>query len=150
MVTAFDCGHNCLIKKQYLLATGGPFYDRVYPRIVSFSAYFSRHVGAGFTGGQVSSDGGALLLREVDRKINFLARLANCFTDQRAAGRVEHSLPTMLAQRSFPHVRRACLPAAFPPEQGAIAQPEKGFVVPRPSPNERRKKNDSCASPGLL
>jgi len=91
----------------------------VYPRIVSFSAYFSRHVGAGFTGGQVSSDGGALLLREVDRKINFLARLANCFTDQRAAGRVERSLPTMLAQRSFPHVRRACLPAAFPPEHTA-------------------------------
>ena len=67
----------------------------------SFTAHFSRRVEAGFTGGQVTSDGGSLLLRETDRKINLLARLANCFTDQRAADRVEHSLPTMLAQRIF-------------------------------------------------
>ena len=42
----------------------------------AFTAHFSRRVEAGFTAGQVSSDGGALLLREVDRKINLLGRLA--------------------------------------------------------------------------
>ena len=36
----------------------------------SFTAHFSRRVEAGFTAGQVSTDGGALLLREVDGKIN--------------------------------------------------------------------------------
>jgi hypothetical protein len=46
----------------------------------AFTAHFSRRVESGFTAGQVSSDGGALLLREVDRKIKLLGRLAGCFT----------------------------------------------------------------------
>jgi len=67
----------------------------------AFEAHFSRRVEAGFTGGEISSDGGALLLREVERKLNLFARLAGCFTDQRAADRVEHSLESMLRQRIF-------------------------------------------------
>ena len=41
-------------------------------KVFSFTAHFSRRVEAGFTAGQVSSDGGALLLRETDRRINLL------------------------------------------------------------------------------
>jgi len=67
----------------------------------TFTAHFSRHVEAGFTGGQVSSDGGALLLRETDRKIGLLERLAACFTDKRAAHQIQHPLPAMLAQRIY-------------------------------------------------
>ena len=40
----------------------------------AFTAHFSRRVEAGFMAGQVSTDGGALLLREVDRKINLIDR----------------------------------------------------------------------------
>jgi hypothetical protein len=40
-------------------------------KVFSFTAHFSRRVEAGFTAGQVSSDGGALLLREVERRIAF-------------------------------------------------------------------------------
>ena len=67
----------------------------------SFTAHFSRRVEAGFNGRQVTSDGGALLLRETDRKIHLLDHLAACFTDKRAADRVEHPLSAMLAQRLF-------------------------------------------------
>ncbi len=67
----------------------------------AFEAHFSRRVEAGFTGGQITSDGGALLLREVERKINLFSRLAGCFTDKRAADRIEHPLESMLAQRIF-------------------------------------------------
>ena len=67
----------------------------------SFTVHFSRRVEAGFTGGQVSTDGGALLLREADRKIDLLKRVAQCFTDGRAPWRVEHPLPEMLAQRIY-------------------------------------------------
>jgi hypothetical protein len=42
-----------------------------------------------------------LLLREVDRKVNLLKRVAECFTDGRAPCRVEHPLPEMLAQRIY-------------------------------------------------
>jgi hypothetical protein len=67
----------------------------------SFTAHFSRRVEARFTAGQVSSDGGALLLRAADRKINLLQRVAQCFTDSRTPWRVEHRLPEMLAQRIY-------------------------------------------------
>ena len=66
-----------------------------------FTAHFSRRVEAGFTAGQVSSDGGGLLLREVDRKIKLVERVAACFTDGRSAERIEHTLAEMLSQRIF-------------------------------------------------
>ncbi len=67
----------------------------------AFTAHFSRCVEAGFSAGQVSTDGGALLLREVDRKINLLGRLAGCFSDGRCPLLVKHQLPEMLAQRIY-------------------------------------------------
>ena len=67
----------------------------------SFTAHFSRRIEAGFNGGQVTSDGGSLLLREVDRKIHLLDRLTACFTDKRSTDRVQHPLAAMLAQRIF-------------------------------------------------
>ncbi len=67
----------------------------------TFTAHFSRRVEAGFTAGQVSSDGGALLLRETDHRINLLGRLAGCFRDGRDQEQVEHKLSEMLAQRIY-------------------------------------------------
>jgi Transposase DDE domain group 1 len=64
-----------------------------------FTAHFSRRVEAGFSAGQVSSDGGAPLLREVDRKINLLGRLAGCFLDGRDPQRIQHTVEEMLSQR---------------------------------------------------
>jgi len=67
----------------------------------AFTAHFSRRVEAEFTAGQVSSDGGSLLLREVDRRIDLLDRLAACFTDGRRPLLVKHPLSEMLAQRIY-------------------------------------------------
>jgi hypothetical protein len=67
----------------------------------SFAAHFSRRVEAGFTAGQVSSDGGALLLRQVDHKINLLDRVASCFVDGRSPFLVRHRLSEMLSQRIY-------------------------------------------------
>ena len=67
----------------------------------SFTAHFSRRVQAEFTAGRVSSDGGALLLREADRRINLLGRLASCFLDGRAPLLVKHRLSEMLSQRIY-------------------------------------------------
>jgi hypothetical protein len=67
----------------------------------SFTAHFSRRVEAGFTAGQVSTDGGALLLRQVDRKVNLLDRLASCFLDGRSPLLVTHQVSEMLAQRIY-------------------------------------------------
>jgi len=70
-------------------------------KVFSFASHFSRRVEAGFTAGQVSSDGGALLLREVERRINLLGRLAGCFSDARNPDLIEHKLAEMLSQRIY-------------------------------------------------
>jgi len=64
-----------------------------------FEGHFSKQVVAEFDGEQRSSDGGALLLREVDRRLGLTTRLAACFADQRDQRRVEHSVEEMLRQR---------------------------------------------------
>jgi len=56
---------------------------------------------ARFDGGTISSDGGALLLRETDQRLNLLARLSECFLDGRNAEQVRHSIREMLAQRIY-------------------------------------------------
>jgi hypothetical protein len=66
-----------------------------------FEWYFSRQVAAQFDGERMSTEGGTLLLREADRKIGLLKRVARCFTDARNPGRVEHELGEMLAQRIY-------------------------------------------------
>ena len=49
----------------------------------------------------ISSDGGAVLLREVDRRINLLPRLADCFEDHRNPKFIEHQVGELLAQRVY-------------------------------------------------
>ena len=66
-----------------------------------FEAYFSRRVTAKFDAGMLSADGGGLLLRQTEKRIGLLKRLAGCFTDCRRADRVEHRLGEMLAQRTY-------------------------------------------------
>jgi hypothetical protein len=67
----------------------------------SFTAHFSRRVEAGFSAGRVSTDGGVLLLREVEGKIHLQGRLVGCFIDGRSPFRVKHQLSEMLAQRIY-------------------------------------------------
>jgi Transposase DDE domain group 1 len=66
-----------------------------------FEAHFSRRVEARFEGAAMTTDGGALLLRAVDRKIRLLKRVVGCFRDGRDPQRVEHALPELLAQRIY-------------------------------------------------
>jgi Transposase DDE domain group 1 len=66
-----------------------------------FSGLFSRAVVGRFDGGKITSDGGSLLLREVDVRIRLLQRLAECFRDGRDPGRVRHGVDQMLAQRVY-------------------------------------------------
>jgi Transposase DDE domain group 1 len=61
----------------------------------------SREVGARFDGGQVTSDAGGLLLREIEAKFNFIEQFARCFTDHRDPDLSEHTLPELLKQRIF-------------------------------------------------
>jgi hypothetical protein len=60
-----------------------------------------RRVQADFSGGTLSTDAGALLLRQVDRNLGLAAELAQCFYDARNQVWVDHSLEGLLRQRLF-------------------------------------------------
>jgi Transposase DDE domain group 1 len=66
-----------------------------------FKAHFSRDVVARFDGGTTTSDGGGLLLRATDQRLNLLPRLAQYFLDGRDATRIEHSVAEMVSQRVY-------------------------------------------------
>jgi hypothetical protein len=64
-----------------------------------FAAHFSRQVVAEFSADRLTSDGGVLLLRQVDRRLDLLRRFAQCFVDGRNPLFIEHSLREMVSQR---------------------------------------------------
>jgi hypothetical protein len=66
---------------------------------LEFESLGSRKVTASFDGGAVTSNAGALLLRQIDRRIGLTRQAAVCFTDRRDQELVEHSLETLIAQR---------------------------------------------------
>jgi Transposase DDE domain group 1 len=66
-----------------------------------FAPHFSRQVSARFSERQLSTEGGALLLRETDRKMGLLLRVKKCFSDHRQPGLIEHQLGELLAQRIY-------------------------------------------------
>ena len=66
-----------------------------------FEACGSREVVARFDGGTISSDGGAFLLRQTDKRLNLLPRLAECFLDDRNQDLIEHSVLEMISQRVY-------------------------------------------------
>ena len=66
-----------------------------------FKAHHGRDVVARFDGGTISSDGGSLLLRQTDQRLNLLARFSGCFLDGREQDRIEHSILEMVSQRVY-------------------------------------------------
>lgn len=71
------------------------------PVQMEFQGLGRRRVEAAFDGGHLSSDGGSLLLRELDAHFTIIERLAACFTDHRNAELIEHSVVELLRQRVF-------------------------------------------------
>jgi hypothetical protein len=66
-----------------------------------FSSLKSQKILADFDGGRLTSDAGGLLLREADRKLGLIRRLAECIPDPRDPLMTVHQQQTMLAQRIF-------------------------------------------------
>jgi DDE family transposase len=71
------------------------------PTSFAFQDLGARDVLADFNGGRITSDAGALLLREVDAQLGLLDSFAACFTDHRDPDLIEHPLVALLKQRVF-------------------------------------------------
>lgn len=66
-----------------------------------FPALKKRKILAAFDGGSITSDGGILLLRQVEQKIKLLKHVAATIPDIRKQEKVKHDILTMLKQRVF-------------------------------------------------
>ena len=71
------------------------------PDLFGFARVAGRSVVAGFDGGAITSDAGALLLGATDRAIRLVERFAMCFRDERDPARIEHKVTTLVGQRVF-------------------------------------------------
>ena len=69
--------------------------------LFGFAPVEGRSVVAGFDGGAVTTDAGALLLGATDRAIGLVERFAACFADRRDPNLVEHKVRTMVGQRVY-------------------------------------------------
>ena len=58
-----------------------------------------REIVAKFDGGLLSSDGGLLVLREIDKRLGLSESLAACLADPRDPARIQHSQAEMMASR---------------------------------------------------
>jgi hypothetical protein len=66
-----------------------------------FSSLGSRKIQGDFNGGSLTSDAGALLLREVDKRLGLTEAVNRCIPDPRNEFFIVHQQKTMLAQRIF-------------------------------------------------
>lgn len=68
---------------------------------LEFPACRKRRVEADFSGGEITSNGGVLLLRQADRLLGLTASVARGLSDDRQKAKVEHGFAAMLRQRVF-------------------------------------------------
>jgi hypothetical protein len=68
---------------------------------VPFAKLGRRKIDVRFDGGDVSSDGGLLLLRQVERRLGLLKAVAQVLPDPRNPWLVQHTTEQMLRQRVF-------------------------------------------------
>jgi hypothetical protein len=71
------------------------------PFLAGLSAVAGKPVQVTFDAGRLSSDGGVLVLAEIERRLGIAARLARCIEDPRAADRVQHGLAEMIRFRAL-------------------------------------------------
>ena len=70
-------------------------------KLFEFEAVERHSVVAGFDGGNITSNAGALLLGQIDRGLGLVRRFADCFIDRRDPRYVEHQVTTLVGQRIF-------------------------------------------------
>jgi len=76
-----------------------PAKVEVSPALPGLSPVAGKPIIARFDGGQLSSDGGVLALREIEARLGIADRLAACVADPRAAGRIVHGVAEIMRFR---------------------------------------------------
>lgn len=76
------------------------FFENENP-ILDLFPVSNKKVELSFSGERISSDGGLLLLREVENQLGLLEHISSCITDTRDSRYIDHTLKEMITQRVF-------------------------------------------------
>jgi len=68
---------------------------------IGFHPHNKHEVVGRFDGGRITSDGGSMLLREVEMRKRIIRQFAECFKDYRSPLLTEHSVQELVAQRVY-------------------------------------------------
>src|SRR5215831_20497935 len=71
------------------------------PKTIEFHMLGSRKVVGHFDGGDITSDAGGLLPRDLEQRTRILKRFAGCFVDYRKQDAIEHTVEELVAQRVY-------------------------------------------------
>ena len=71
------------------------------PRFSGLSPVAGKPVHISFDAGRLTSDGGVLVLAEIERRLGIAERLARCLEDPRTPARVQHGLAEMIRFRAL-------------------------------------------------
>ena len=99
-------------------------------------------VVARFDGGQLSSDGGILLLAQVERRLGIAERLARCIEDPRAPDQIRHKVAEMIRFRAL------AIAAGYPDANDCdVLRKDAAFKMPVPATHKPRKVRPPGATP---
>jgi hypothetical protein len=80
---------------------GSPMETQCNAAYLDFPMLGRREIVADFDGGDITSDGGALLLRKTEQLTAIIRQFAACFTDHRDPDLIEHTVEELVAQRVY-------------------------------------------------
>jgi hypothetical protein len=78
-----------------------PSSDQSQLHQFNFGKLNGRQLIANFEGGKITSDGGIVLIAELDKKLKITERFSDCFEDHRHLSYVDYSVKQLLAQRVY-------------------------------------------------
>jgi len=69
--------------------------------IIRFKGLKKQEIIAEFKGGDITSDAGLLLFREIEKKYKIIKIMSACITDKREGGKVVHNIEEQMLQRVY-------------------------------------------------
>ena len=64
-------------------------------------AFYNKPITANFNGGDISSDGGLLLIKEFDKKIGYIDSISKCIEEYRIPNLIKHQIGQLISQRIY-------------------------------------------------
>ncbi len=86
---------------KHIVSTTNCEEKNSFPALFDLAPVSKKPVELTFTGEKLSTDGGLLLLREIENQVGLLDAISDCIVDHRHRGYVQHSVKSLLTQRVF-------------------------------------------------